>query len=181
MSKNPPIADPAPRSNFKLALVHWRQSTLFAIIWAVFLALHTIVNLWLSGWQSFSSIANLAMLIFVGSFIGGALGWLCTIWVAARLVAPKRFAAAMVLVLLGTVGITAGLFALQYRLYYSQWHMPAFTIGWFFQFAFTSLSAVYLFAVQGLRLLLPFSPLGLFIAATAFVRFAPRNPQKIQR
>ena len=168
-----------PVSNFKLARTNWRQSIVFGLLWATFLAIHTTMILWFSGWQMVSSIAYLALLVFIGASIGGALGWFCTIWFTARRISQKRFAAALVLILLGTIGITAGLFALHYRLYYAQWHMATFSISWFFQFAFTSISAVYLFAVQGLRLLLPFGPLGLLIAAVAFVRFAPTNSQRI--
>ena len=163
------------RSNLKFALLHWRQSILFGLIWAAFLAVHTVAKMLWDGWQDHQSIQQLAILIFAGTFVGGSIGWLTSIWFSAHRIAPKRFATSLVLILLFTIGVTAGLFALQYRLYYSQWHMSVFTIGWFFQVLFTGLSALYLFAVQGLRLLLPFSPLGLLVATAIFVRFAPRN------
>ena len=48
--------------------------------------------------------------------------------------------------------MTAFLFAMDYRLFYSRWHAPFGTIVWAFQFVFTSASAVYQFAVLGMRL-----------------------------
>jgi len=165
------------QSNLKTALVHWRQVILFGLVWAAFLTIHTISKLFWDGWQDHQSILYLAFLIFTGTFIGGCIGWFTSIWFSAHRIGPKRFATTFVLILLFTIGVTAGLFALQYRIYYSQWHMSAFSIGWFYQVIFTGLSALYLFAVQGLRLLLPFSPLGLFIATAIFVKIAPKNNQ----
>ena len=167
----------ARKSNFQLALTHWWQAILFGLLWGCFLALHTVGKLYWSGWQEPFAIWQLALLMFIGTSVGGTFGWFFSIWLSAHRVAPKRFAASFVLILLFTVGTTALLFALQYRLYYSQWHMSAFSIGWFFQLFFTGLSALYLFAVQGLRLLLPFAPLGLVIAAIIFAKIGPKNPK----
>ncbi len=169
--------DQSRKSNFRVALIHWRQAIVFGLLWGGFLALHAAAKLYWSGWQELSAIWQMALLMFVGTSIGGAFGWFYSIWFSAHRVAPKRFAASFVLILLFTVGTTALLFALQYRLYYSQWHMPTFSIGWYFQVLFTGLSALYLFAVQGLRLLLPFAPLGLFIAAIIFAKTGPINPK----
>lgn len=165
-----PPSNNTDASNLSLAIKQWRRAILFGIAWSAFLSLHTIAKLNWLGWQDLHSIFNLAILIFAGTFAGGALGWFMSIWLGAHRIAPKRLAISFVLILLFTVGTTALLFALQYRLYYSQWHMPAFSIGWFFQVFFTGLSAFYLFAVQGLRILLPFAPLGLAIAAVVFVK-----------
>lgn len=174
-SLNTPIQ--ARKSNFRFALTQWRQAIVFGLLWGGFLALHSAGKLYWQGWQEPSAIWQLALLMFIGTSVGGAFGWFFSIWFSAHRVSPKRFASSFVLILLFTVGATALLFALQYRLYYSQWHMPTFSIGWFFQVIFTGLSALYLFAVQGLRLLLPFAPLGLFIAALIFTKLAPQNPK----
>lgn len=167
----------ARKSNFRIALAHWRQTIGFSLIWGCFLSLHTAGKLYWSGWQEPSLIWQMVLLMFVGTTIGGALGWFFSIWFSAHRISPKRFATSFVLILIFTVGTTALLFALQYRLYYSQWHMPALSIGWFYQVLFTGLSALYLFAVQGLRLLLPFAPLGLVCAAIIFAKYAPNNPK----
>ncbi len=160
-------------SKLALARKGLLQSFLFGIFWAIFLTLHTIAKLYWLGWQNFTSIQNFALLIFFGAFIGGAIGWVIAIWLSAHRLPAKRFATSLVSILLFTIGTTALIFVLQYRIYYSQWHMPAFSIGWFFQLLFTGLSALYLFAVQGLRILLPVAPFGLLIAAAIFVKRAP--------
>lgn len=164
-------------SNFQLALTHWRQSIMFGLLWGGFLALHAAGKLYWSGWQEPTSIWQLALLMFIGTSVGGAFGWFFSIWFSTHRISPKRFATSIVLILIFTVGIAALLFALQYRFYYSQWHMPVFSIGWLFQLFFTGLSALYLFAVQGLRLLLPFAPIGLIIATITFTKYAPQNPK----
>lgn len=66
-----------------------------------------------------------------------------------------RFAAFLFFLSLGTIAMTAMLYALDYRQFYAQWHAPAGTRTWFFQFAFTSLIAFYQFLVLGVRLYLP--------------------------
>ena len=63
--------------------------------------------------------------------IGGALAFPVGLF-AARLVSLDRhwevaFAAAFVCLLAATIAFTGGLFALQYRSYYAEWHAEAFT------------------------------------------------------
>ena len=72
--------------------------------------------------------------------------------------------------ILGTAGITAFFFFLQYRLYYAQWHDQSFSEMWIVQMLFTGATAVYIFAVSGLRMLLPFGLPVLFGAALVFAR-----------
>ena len=164
-----------PLSNLALARQNFLQAIQFGLIWGMLLALHTIAKLYWLGWQSFNSIQPLALVIFAGTFVGGTMGWFIAIWLSAHRQPAKKFATTLVSILLFTVGTTALIFAMQYRIYYSQWHMPAFSIGWFFQLFFTGISALYLFAVQGLRLLLPFAPVGLLIASAYFVKLSPKS------
>lgn len=102
-------------------------------------------------------------------FFGAALGWIAAlplIRFASHARPPEtRFAAAFLFLGTGTAALTALLFALQYRQFYAQWHEPFGTRIWFFQFVFTSASAVYQFAVLGIRHYLPFA-LILLIAAS---------------
>ncbi|MDO9417132.1 hypothetical protein [Pararhizobium sp.] len=98
-------------------------------------------------------------IILVLFFAGGLIAWPLSL-LTARLVAngrglETRLAAAFLILTLCTVMVTAGLFALQYRLFYAQWHAPFGTVTWMFQFVFTSASAVYQFLVMGLGLYLP--------------------------
>lgn len=161
------------KRNFPLARGHWRQALLFGLVWAGLLSAHAFAKLLWLGWQDTTSITQMSLLIFVGNLLGGTLAWMTAITIGAHRISPKRFAVAMVIILVVSIGTSAFLFAMQYRLYYSQWHMSMFSIGWFFQLVFTGASALYLFAVQGLRLLLPLGPLFLAIAALAFVKWAP--------
>jgi len=56
---------------------------------------------------------------------------------------------------IGTILMTAFLFAMDYRIFYSRWHSPLGSVIWMFQFVFTGASAVYQFLVLGLGLFLP--------------------------
>jgi len=163
------------RPNWWLARQRWPQSLLFGLIWALFLAVHTLGYLYWHGWQDRASIFSLTLVIFIGALLGGSIGWFIATLLSAHRLAPKRFAVAFVFILLATVGAMAALFALQYRQYYAQWHMPAFTIGWTYQLVFTGVSALYLFAVQGLRLLLPFGPVALVLASLYFAKTTSRD------
>ncbi len=158
------------RQNWKLVRIRRAQAMLFGLLWAMFLAAHASASLYGQGWMNMTAIGKMAAIIFAGAFLGGATGWSLSLLLSAHKIEPKRFATVFVLILLGTIGFSAGIFSLQYRLYYSQWHDPAFTIGWAYQLLFTTASSLYLFSVQGLRLLLPLGPLGLLVAALVFVK-----------
>ncbi|WP_084365398.1 hypothetical protein [Rhizobium sp. RU36D] len=107
-------------------------------------------------------------------FAGGLLSWVVALPLARfmGLGSPveTRFAVALLLLTLGSAASTAFLFALQYRMFYAQWHQPFGTTIWMFQFVFTSASAVYQFGVLGLRLLMPFGFLLLLVASIILTR-----------
>ena len=107
-------------------------------------------------------------------FCGGLIGWFLALPVARFLAlgapVPSRLAASLLLLTLASVSAAAILFALQYRIFYAQWHQPFGTIIWVFQFVFTSASAVYQFAVLGFRLLMPFGFLVLLGASMVLSR-----------
>lgn len=103
-------------------------------------------------------------------FLGGLFAWPCALpWArffAHRRSIETRFAAYFLMLSLTTVLMTAFIFAMDYRLFYSRWHAPFGTLVWAFQFAFTGASAVYQFAVMGIDL---FLPVGFaWLAATSF-------------
>ncbi len=66
--------------------------------------------------------------------------------------------------------LTGGLFALQYRSYYAQWHEPALTIAWSIQFVHTVATAFYQFIVLGIRLYFPLGFIALALASIWFAR-----------
>ncbi|WP_439627523.1 hypothetical protein [Shinella sp.] len=90
---------------------------------------------------------------------GGLAAWLIALPMARLLTRRRdvetRFAAHFALLGLGTVALTAFFFAMDYRLFYAQWHQPFGTRIWAYQFVFTSLGACYQFLVMGLGLYLP--------------------------
>ena len=61
---------------------------------------------------------------------------------ALRLARENRpsaaFAACFLGLSLSTIGVTAVLYAFDYRQYYSAWHEEMFTVTWMFQFVFTT-------------------------------------------
>lgn len=126
-----------------------------AVCWGLLMAACAFVSLFLhERWQTFH-LARLLLLYFAG----GLAAW-PFILPAARLLArgrpiETRFAACFALLAVGTIAMTAFLFAMDYRLFYAQWHQPFGTRIWIFQFVFTSIGAAYQFAVMGLGLYLP--------------------------
>lgn len=107
-------------------------------------------------------------------FLGGLLGWLLAS-VAFSAISPARslafrFAAACSLIAFFTIAMTALLFALQYRVFYAEWHAPVFSRIWFFQQLFTSLGAIYQFSVIGLRLYFPYALVPILVASAILCR-----------
>ena len=87
-----------------------------------------LTNLFLAGWETPAKIRLISLLFAVGAAIAFPFGLFL-----ARLVSLGRhwevaLAAGLVCLAASTIGITAGLFALQYRSYYAEWHAPALTI-----------------------------------------------------
>ncbi len=63
---------------------------------------------------------------------------------------------------------------IRYRVFYAQWHAPALSRIWFFQQLFTSLGAVYQFAILGLGLYFPFAVVPVLAAGAILCRPAQR-------
>jgi hypothetical protein len=64
---------------------------------------------------------------------------------------------ATIVIVLATHTATAGLYALQYRMFYAHWHASFPSLIWFFQLAFTSAGAIYIYTVNSLTFYWPFS------------------------
>lgn len=90
---------------------------------------------------------------------GGLIGWLIAlplIHLVEKRGGPQTVLAAWLLLLgVVTVGAISGIYALQYRTFYAHWHAPFPSRIWVYQQIFTTASALYQFAVLGLRHLLP--------------------------
>jgi hypothetical protein len=90
-------------------------------------------------------------------------------WLKARS-RPMRIILVIILLAGATIGITALIYALDYRAFYAKWHSEAFSRIWFFEQAFTILGAFYQFAVLGIRFYLPLAPLILILASSILLR-----------
>lgn len=126
-----------------------------AVGWGILMAVSAVVSLYLRNRFETFHLIELSILFFAG----GLLAWPFVI-PAARLLSrhgriETRFAASFALLALGTIAMTAFLFAMDYRLFYAQWHYPLLSSMGIRQFIGTSASAVYQFAVMGLGLYLP--------------------------
>ena len=148
------------------------------------------LKLWLAGaplWgaaMAFSALSGLYLrlrletghlpLVLALFFAGGLLGWAVALPLMRpfmrRWSAERRFAAALLVLTCLTIVATAGLFALQYRIFYAQWHAAFGSRIWVYQFVFTTAGAVYQFLVMGLRLYLPVGLLLLIGASLLLAR-----------
>lgn len=158
------------RPGLREALPAPRTAVLGALLWGLAMAASACVNLYY--WETPDRIRFVVLLYFMGGALAFPVGL-----TLARLVSRGRhwetaLAAAFVCLLGATLAFTAGLFALQYRSYYAEWHAPAFTLTWAFEFVFTVLTALYQFVVLGVRL---YFPLGFAALVAASIWFARRR------
>lgn len=139
-----------------------------SISWGLVMAASALATLYLRNGLLTSHLTALALVYF----LGGALSWPIMVPLARRVAESRppsaRFAAFFLALSLGTVAMTAFLFAMDYRWFYARWHASFGSLIWIFQFLFTGASAVYQFAVLGLTLFLPFGLLCL-IAISAYL------------
>lgn len=125
--------------------------------WGLLLAVAAMAGIWA---HNRLIVAN-PFAIGAVYFYGGSLAFAPALWLvrvtfsgSGRLV---RFAGATIIMALTTHLVTAGVFALQYRVFYSHWHADFPEIVWFFQLAFTSAGAGYTFTVGSLAYYWPYS------------------------
>lgn len=142
-----------------------------ALLWGMQMLAAAMLGLYLRNGLQTGRLAEVATLYF----LGGLLSWPFALPVARFLAYNRppeaRFAAFFVTLTAATILMTAFLFAMEYRIFYSRWHAPFGSIVWAFQFVFTSISAVYQFLVIGLRL---FLPLGLVCLVASSYHLAKR-------
>ncbi|TSE05736.1 hypothetical protein C1D09_021910 [Mesorhizobium intechi] len=155
---------------FRRALPGWRATLFGSFFWAATMGMSALINLLLDNWVTPEKIRTVSLLFAGGGALAFPVGLL-----AARLVSLGRgrdvaFAATMVCLAAATIGLTAALYALQYRSYYAEWHAPAFTLTWGFQLAFTMAVASYQFMVLGIRLYFPLGFIALFAASLWFAQ-----------
>ncbi len=138
-----------------------RLAAFGSLLWSALMALSAAAALWASARTSGPGVLAIAVL-----FAAGGLTAFAPAITIANLFAShsrqKRFAAIFVSLTIFTIGLTASLYALHFRFYFSQWHADPLTIRWAFEFAFTIAAALYQFAVLGMRLFFPVGLIALF-------------------
>jgi hypothetical protein len=142
------------------------------LFWGLAMAASALAGLLLDQWETPQKVRSVIVLFA----LGGALAFPIGLFLASLVAQGRRFetafAAAFLSLAIATIGVTAALYALHYRIYYAEWHDAAFTVRWGFQFVFTVLAALYQFAVLGLRLYFPIGFAALLVASLWFARRA---------
>lgn len=132
-----------------------------ALLWAAQMLLSSVVALYIRNRFETSHAADLAILYFAGGLLAWPFALIAGRYFAAGRRLETRFASFFVALTVCTILMTAFLFAMDYRVFYTRWHANFGSITWIFQFLFTGASAVYQFGVLGTRLFLPLGLLSL--------------------
>lgn len=157
-------------ARLKSALPGWRDALYGGFFWGLAIAVSAQVAMWNNNRAETFHFWSLSILFFAGAALAWPLALVLVRFSALGRRAEIWFCAILVFLSSATIGVTAGLFALIYRIFYSQWHSEAFSTPWFYQQIFTTASAFYQFAVMGLRLYLPYGALALVIVALVVAR-----------
>ncbi|GAB4349252.1 MAG: hypothetical protein Kow0026_04480 [Oricola sp.] len=109
---------------------------------------------------------------FTGAFIAFGVARPVLAVANRRLSMPWRFLLAVTVLAGTTLAATAGILALDYRIYYAEWHDSLFSVTWFYQQAYTVLGSTYQYLVIGTRLYWPLGPVLLVITSWWLARRA---------
>lgn len=148
------------------------KAGLGAIAWSAAMAAAAAASLvWRRDWE-LDGQAGLLIAIFAG---GGLMGFPAATFLLGRYMPwnwqeTRRFSAAFILIGAATVGFTALLFTIQFRIYYAQWHAGPGSIRFYFETFFTILSACYQFLVLGLRIYIPFGLAALIVVSLGYAQ-----------
>lgn len=125
--------------------------------WGVLMAISAVLAIWMHNGLIVSTPLALIALYFYGGSLAFAPGlWLAAFFFDQRGMA-SRLIGSTVVILLATHIATAGIFALQYRVFYAHWHATFPSLTWFFQFSFTSAGAIYQYSVDSIYYYWPFT------------------------
>lgn len=138
-----------------------------ASVWGVLMAASAgFVLLYQRDRAFIGEIPGLLGLFLAGGFIGYLPAFVGITWLRHRVSRLVLFFLSAILLSGFTLAGTAGVVALEYREYYSEWHAPFPTRIWFWEQAFTAAGSTFQFAVMGTRL---YWPLGIvFLLATSW-------------
>lgn len=153
------------RDRFHSARPDWRDVVYGAIGWGAAMAISAQASLWLSVAALTSHYWSLTAIAFAGAALAWPFSLVAFRFIAFRRAREAAFAAAFICLTVFTIVATSAIFAVIYRTYYAQWHGDPFTKIWLYQLFFTTASALYQFAVLGIRLYLPLGVMFLFGAS----------------
>lgn len=143
-----------------------------AMLWGMIMFASAATVLVWDNWQTPYRIRTIATFFAIGGFAAFPIGLILARFLSHRRRPETAFAAAFVSLAATSFVAIGGLFALEYRSYYAEWHADTLTRVWFFQFVFTIAAALYQFAVLGLRLFFPVGFIALIAASVGFARQA---------
>lgn len=159
-----------PFANLKHALQNWKMQSVFAAIWCGLISGGVALSLHAQGWH-----LDANFLYAIAPFaIASAMAAYLTMVLAETFVLEKpamaRFSFFFAALCISTIGLTAFIFAVHFRLTVSQWSAPFLSLEWIERTFFTMMTATYLFAVTGFRLLMPWGIVALSVASIGFSR-----------
>ncbi|MBB4278272.1 hypothetical protein [Rhizobium mongolense] len=141
-----------------------------AALWGLMMMASAMSALYMRNRFETEHVAELALLYFAGGLFSWPFMLPIGRFFAYRRRIETRFAAFFVCLTAGTMLMTAFLFSMDYRIFYSRWHAPFGSLLWTYQFIFTGANAVYQFLVLGLRLFLPFGLVCLLVTSYALAK-----------
>ena len=153
------------RDRFNAARLDWRDVVYGAVAWGAAMAISAQASLWLSVGALTSHYWTLTAMAFGGAALAWPFSLATFRFIAFRRTREAAFAAAFLCLTVITIAATSAIFAVIFRSFYAQWHGEAFSRLWLVQLVFTTASALYQFAVLGIRLYLPLGVMFLFGAS----------------
>ena len=141
-----------------------------SILWGLAMTFSALASLWFSnGWET-SHLTHIIILVLFSSILAYPLARLALHVLDRKKRFETQLAGSFLFLSVATVGLTAAAYSLDYWSFYVQWHGPAFSRLWVWQFFFTNLGELYQFAVMGLKLYLPIGFLFLVLASWLIAR-----------
>jgi hypothetical protein len=132
------------------------QKVARAVAWGTLMAASAIIaQTYGYGRDLSAQVVIVAAIYWIGGVLAVVVSWPAVKWARGIEYRIARTALICVFLASATLAVTAGVVALQYRLYYAQWHEAAFSRVWLWQQFFTALGSTFQFAVIGTRFYWP--------------------------
>lgn len=151
----------------------WSTTAIFTMLWGALVAVMIALPLYLKGHRAAEDMQLIILFCVLGGAIAAFFARIISRWLTVNRSISARFAATFILLSSGTIAITAMIFALHFREYFTQWHAPAFTVTWVFQLVFTCAYSVYLFGATVMHTLA--GPMNVIILILCAWIFEPRR------